>query len=120
MTDAQTIAANYLTTWNERDAETRANLIARHWTASPRYVDPLMSAEGVEQLSGIIDAVHDRFPGFVFRLVGTPDGHGDYARFGWGLGPENAEPLIEGSDVVQAMDGRIDRVIGFLDRLPAS
>jgi len=120
MTDAQTIATNYITTWNETDAKARADLIARHWTDSPRYVDPLMSAQGVKELSGMIGAVHDRFPGFVFRLINTPDGHGDYARFGWGLGPEGVDALVEGSDVVEVKDGRIDRVIGFLDKLPAS
>ncbi|RYH01742.1 MAG: nuclear transport factor 2 family protein [Alphaproteobacteria bacterium] len=120
MTDAQSIAANYIATWNERNAETRAGLIARHWTASPRYADPMMSADGVAELSGMIGAVHDRFPGFVFRLINTPDGHGGYARFSWGLGPDGVEPVIEGSDVVEVEGGRIDRVIGFLDKLPAS
>jgi len=120
MTDAQTIAANYIATWNERNAESRTDLIARHWTASPRYADPMMSAVGMEELSGMIGAVHDRFPDFAFRLINMPDGHGGYTRFGWGFGPEGVEPVIEGSDVVEVKDGRIDRVIGFLDKLPAS
>lgn len=118
--EAQTVATNYIATWNEKNAEIRAGLIARYWSTSPRYADPMMSAEGVEELSGMIGAVHDRFPGFVFRLIDTPVGHGGYARFGWGLGPDGAEPVIEGSDVVEVKDGGIDRVIGFLDKLPTS
>ena len=67
----------------------------------------------------LIGAVQDRFPGFRFRLLGNPDGHGRWVRFSWGLGPEGADPLIEGSDVVEQDDGRIQRVIGFLDKVPA-
>jgi hypothetical protein len=36
----------------------------------------------------------------------------------WSLGPEGAEPPIEGSDVVMVDDGRIRQVIGFIDRAP--
>ena len=119
MNEAHEIASNYIATWNQKDAVARAELIARHWTSAPRYADPLMSAQSAEELSGMIGAVHDRFPGFVFQLINTPDGHGAYARFGWGLGPEGQEAIIEGSDVVEIRDGRIDRVVGFLDKMPA-
>lgn len=118
--DATGIAANYIATWNETDAGTRASLIARHWSDWPRYVDPLMSAANVEELSGIIGAVQDRFPDFRFRLINRPDGHGDYVRFAWGLGPDGGESIIEGSDIVEIRNGRIDRVVGFLDKVPAA
>ena len=120
MNEARDIADRYIATWNEKDAAARADLIARHWTEKPRYADPLMAADGAAELSGIIGAVQDRFPDFVFRLIDTPDGHGDYARFSWGLGPDGSDPVIEGSDVVEASKGRIVRVIGFLDKLPTS
>lgn len=120
MTDANEIAANYIATWNETNAGTRAELITRHWSDAPHYVDPLMSASGIEELSAIIRAVQDRFPDFRFRLINLPDGHGDYVRFAWGLGPEGAESLIEGSDIVETRNGRIERVVGFLDKVPAA
>lgn len=118
--NAYDIAETYLATWNERNDVSRAALIARNWSAEPTYVDPLMAAEGAEQLSAIIVAVHERFPDFAFSLIGNPDGHGDYVRFSWGLGPAGAEPIIEGSDVVRLRDGRLAEVIGFLDKVPAA
>jgi hypothetical protein len=47
------------------------------------------------------------------------DGHGDYVRLSWTLGPAGDEPPIEGSDVVIIKDGRISQVIGFIDRATA-
>ena len=120
MTNASEIAANYIATWNESNADARAALIAQHWSETPRYVDPLMSAADGKELSGMIGAVHDRFPGFRFKLINQPDGHSDYVRFAWGLGPEGQETVIEGSDIVETRSGRIDRVVGFLDKLPAA
>jgi len=40
-----------------------------------------MIGEGPAQIGALIGAVHERFPGFRFALLGTPDGHGDHGRF---------------------------------------
>jgi hypothetical protein len=120
MTDASEIARNYIATWNETDPEARAALITRHWSERPRYRDPLMAASDAHELSAMIGAVHDRFPGFRFTLINQPDGHSDYVRFAWGLGPEDQETVIEGSDIVETRAGSIDCVVGFLDKLPAA
>ena len=97
----------------------RARLLAETFTDDARYVDPLMSGRGAAQIDGLIGAVHARFPGFRFAVVGAPNGHGDHVRFSWSLGPAGAEPPIQGSDVVELRDGKIANVIGFLDRVPA-
>jgi hypothetical protein len=120
MTDAMTIANAYLATWNETDATRRAALIAQDWSAGANYADPLMAADGPETLNGLIGAVHERFPGFVFTLLGTPDGFGEHVRFRWGLGVPDDEIIIEGTDFVRVDGGRIDRVTGFLDKVPAA
>lgn len=119
MTNAREIAETYIATWNETDTEARSGLIARHWSDEPSYIDPLATTSTSGELSELIGGVHARFPGFRFRLIGTPDGHGDIVRLAWSLGPGDREAPVEGSDVVQISDGRIDRVIGFLDKVPA-
>ncbi len=120
MSNPAAIASAYLATWNETDATKRLSLLTTHWTGDASYVDPLMGAEGIAQISGLVGAVHERFPGFRFELTGTPNGHGRYVRLAWTLGPEGAEPPIEGSDVVLLDEGRIGQVIGFIDRAPAA
>ena len=79
-----------------------------------------MRADGTVQVAGLVAAVQQRFPGFRFALTGTPDGHGEFVRLSWSLGPEGGAAPIEGSDVVELRDGRIGRVIGFIDRAPAA
>jgi len=118
MTDATEIATNYIALWNERDSLRRRELLARHWDAHATYVDPLMSGEGRDVVDTLIAGVQQRFPDFTFRLIGSANGHGDYVRFSWELGPEGAEGPIQGTDFTELKDGRIHRVTGFLDRVP--
>jgi hypothetical protein len=64
--------------------------------------------------------VQQQFPGFVFTTGTAVDAHHNRARFTWGLGPQGAEPVVEGFDVVVLdASGRIAAVHGFLDRVSA-
>lgn len=117
MTD---LISNYLACWNETDADARRALIERHWSPAASYVDPMAAVAGRDDLNAAIGAVQQQFPGFVFTPVGDVDAHHNQARFQWGLGPADAEPVVVGFDVVVTdADGRIERVLGFLDRVPA-
>lgn len=110
---------NYLACWNETDPTARRTLIERHWADDATYVDPMAEVQGHDALDATIAAVQARFPGFVFTPAGPVDAHHQQARFTWGLGPDGAEPLIVGFDVVvTGPDGRIATVLGFLDKVP--
>ncbi len=117
-TDAKQVARDYITLWNETDADRRGALLAEQWTAGASYVDPLAKARGPAEVGAYISGVHQRFPDFRFALIGEASGHGDHVRFSWSLGPEGAEAPIEGSDVLTLSGGRIASVIGFLDKVP--
>ena len=112
------IAADYIAVWNEADAARRAERLNAQWSAEATYVDPLAKVAGRAEIGGLIGAVQAQFPGLRFRPLGAADGHGDYVRFSWGLGPDDGEPLAKGSDVVKLDGGRIASVIGFLDLVP--
>ncbi len=120
MSEPTSIARNYLETWNEADEAKRRALLNRYWSEDATYADPLMSADGAADISALVGAVHERFPGFRFKPTGTPNGHGKYVRLSWTLGPEGIDAPIEGSDVVVVEEGRIRQVIGFIDRAPAA
>ncbi|MBW8487017.1 nuclear transport factor 2 family protein [Actinomadura parmotrematis] len=120
MTDARTLAERYIAAWNEQDGAARRAAVADLWTEGAVYTDPLGVAEGRDAIAATIGAVQEQFAGMVFALVGDVDAHHDVVRFTWGLGPAGAEPLVVGFDVaVLAGDGRIDKVHGFLDKVPA-
>ncbi len=116
----QEIVERYIASWNETDAPSRRKLVEEIWTDQASYIDPLAEAHGRDAIDAVIAAVQAQFPGFVFTLLGPVDAHHGQARFTWGLGPANAEPLVIGFDVaVAAEDGRLRTVLGFLDKVPA-
>lgn len=122
MNDFQAVAETYIATWNETDADQRAALLDRSWSADARYVDPLVAVTGRQDLSAAIGAVQQQFPGWRFRLAGPVDGHHNVARFGWELGPDGDGPApVAGFDVATLTeDGRVAAVHGFLDRVPSA
>src|SRR5690242_12664159 len=104
--DAAAVAESYLAAWNETDPAARRALVAQVWTAGGTYTDPLADVAGHDALDATIAAVQQHFPGFVFRLLGTPDGHHAQVRFSWELGPAGGPAPVAGSDVaVLAEDG---------------
>jgi hypothetical protein len=109
----------YLDSWNETDATARRKLIDELWAEDASYIDPMAEAHGRDAIDATIAAVQAQFPGFVFTPAGPVDAHHRQARFGWGLGPRGSEPVVVGFDVaLPDEDGRLTRVLGFLDKVP--
>ncbi|AWS44856.1 nuclear transport factor 2 family protein [Streptosporangium sp. 'caverna'] len=120
MNHVDQLVARYIATWNETDPVARRAAIEQIWAEDGAYTDPIAVAEGLEAIDATIAAVQGQFPGFVFTLAGPVDAHHDIARFTWELGPAGGESLVVGFDVaVLTEDGRISRVHGFLDKVPA-
>ena len=114
--NASSIADRYLATWNEPDAARRHALVAALWSPQGRYADPLMSGEGHAGIASMIGAARAQFPGLQFTPRGQADGHGEFARFSWSLGPAGGAPVAGGTDVARLdADGRVIEIIGFLD-----
>jgi hypothetical protein len=121
MTAYDDVAQNYIDAWNATDPAARRTAVDRLYTENARYIDPLAVAEGRDAIVETIAAVQQQFPGFVFRLAGPVDGHHNQARFGWELGPAGEPAPIVGFDVAVVDDaGRIQTVLGFLDKVPAA
>ncbi|MGY5012250.1 nuclear transport factor 2 family protein [Streptomyces sp. 900105755] len=117
----ETAAARYFEAWNATEPEALGKAVAEAWAPEGGYTDPLADVSGHAQITAVIAAAHQQFPGFVFRPLGAVDGHHDTARFDWELVNEaDGSAPVAGFDVVTlSEDGRILRVLGFLDRVPA-
>jgi hypothetical protein len=120
MSDVNELVDRYLAAWNETDADARRALIAETFTEQARYTDPMVAVSGRTDLDVTIAAVQVQFAGLAFSRGGEVDAHHDTARFTWNLGVPGEEPLVVGFDVL-ALDpqGLIERVHGFLDKVPA-
>ena len=112
------VAEAYIGAWNEVNDAQRADVLRSGWTSDASYVDPLMRGSGAAQISSLIGAVHQRFPGFRFKLKGVPSGYEQYVRLSWSFGPEGAEAPVEGSDFIELREGKIRSVVGFIDKTP--
>jgi hypothetical protein len=118
MTDVNALASRYIDLWNERAPSRRREILRQHWADDAKYIDPLMSGDGHDGVDALIAGVQQRFPDFRFRLLGKADGYGDHVRFSWGLGPDDADSPIKGTDFAVVRDGRISSITGFLDQVP--
>ena len=117
--NATAIVDTYIAMWNETDPAKRAELIERAWTSDGRYLDPQLEADGTAAISGMVAAVHERFPGHRFRRVSGVDQHHDQIRFGWELFAPDGSITVGGIDIGElASDGRLRRITGFFGPLP--
>ena len=122
MNAATDLIDRYIAIWNETDGKRRRDLIARTWTESASYLDPLMEGEGHAGIDAMVRGVQERFPDHRFRRIGEVDVHHDRVRFAWELAPTSGPVLAAGVDfgVIEPLDDRLNAVVGFLDRLPGA
>ncbi|MGH7935269.1 MAG: nuclear transport factor 2 family protein [Candidatus Binataceae bacterium] len=119
MSNVNDLVDRYIAIWNETDAGRRRDLVARTWTETASYLDPMMQGEGPTAIDAMIQAVQQRFPGHRFRLVGNVDSYQDRVRFCWELAPEGGPALVKGSDFGLIANGKLATITGFLDQVPA-
>ena len=72
MTSSKDLVDRYLAIWNETNAAARRALIAKTWTETATYVDPLMRGEGHDGIDAMIAAAQAQFPGHSFAPLGEP------------------------------------------------
>ena len=115
------VVDSYIAAWNERDSGRRSELLSKTWTENGSYIDPHRGGIGYEQLSAMIQTVHDAFPpAYRFQLASRIDEYGDRVRFQWEAGGTRDAPLhFVGTDfAVVSQDGRFQSVTGFVDQSP--
>lgn len=121
MTDHTDLIDRYFAVWNEGDAARRRALIARTWTETARYRDPMLQGDGPDGIDAMVQAVHDKYPGNAFRRTTDIDAHNGQVRFGWTLGPADGPALATGVDFgTVSADGRLEAITGFFDHVAAA
>jgi SnoaL-like domain len=121
MTQLNDLIDRYFAMWNETDVAQRRDLIARTWTETASYVDPLIQGDGREGNNAMVEMVQGRFPGHKFRLTSAIDAHHDRVCFSWDLAPDGGAPVAKGIDFGAVADGqRLQTVTGFLDTVTAA
>ena len=115
------VVDSYIAAWNERDSSRRLELLAKTWIENGSYIDPHRGGTGYQQLSAMIQTVHDAFPpAYRFRLASRVDEYSDRVRFQSEAGGTKDAPLhFVGTDfAILSRDGRFQAVTGFVDESP--
>jgi len=115
-----TVAQQYIAVWNETEPQQRRSAIEKLWSVDGVYADPLGEANGHEAIDSMIAALQQQFSNMTFRLIGPVDGHHNQLRFTWEVGPDDGDAPVVGFDVATLDDtGKLNQVLGFLDKVPA-
>jgi hypothetical protein len=119
MSEYEKLVERYIDVWNETDPAARRAAIDTLFTEDVTFVDPMSAVRGQAEIDWMIGGLQSQFPGFVITLAGTVDGHHEQARFTWEMGLPGQPAPVAGFDVITvAADGRVNQVLGFLDRVP--
>ena len=111
------LADRYIAIWNETDAATRRELIAKTWAEDGHYLDPLLAGDGHDGIEAMTAGFQSAYPGHTFRRVGTIDQHHDRIRFGWELVTPDGQTFVIGTDYGEITpDGLLRSITGFFEQ----
>lgn len=119
MTSADTVVDTYLAAYNETDAPTRRRLLEDAFAADGHLIDPPLLGAGIAGISDMMAAVHQQFPSHRFRRTTGIDEHHGHLRYGWEMAGPDGGVVLTGMDVGELANGRLVRITGFFDPLPA-
>lgn len=108
-----------LQVFGEKDAIARRAAIRDLYTEDCVCLDYKAEVIGHSALDEKIDALHRKFPSYVFTPAAAAQDHHDAARLHWHFGPPQSPPAITGLDIAFFENGRIRRLYVFLDNIPA-
>ena len=120
MSNVTELIDRYIAMWNETDAARRRDLIAKTWTHTGSYLDPVMQGKGPAGIDAMVRGVQERFPGHKFRRTSEVDSHHDRVRFAWELAADGGPAVVGGTDFGILSEGRLQAITGFFDQAPAA
>lgn len=114
MTDFEDLLRrNLLGVFNERNESLRLPALTEIYAPDARFSDHDGVAIGTAAIDAKIRKLHARTPGFEF-VAGRFHEVQDLATVEWSYGPADADPVVNGTDVVIVRDGRIAALYVYL------
>ncbi len=124
MSELHALIDRYIAAWNETDPARRRELIASVFTDDADYLDPLTHVCGHDCIAAVIAGAQQRFPGHRISRHGEVDVLQDHVRFSWRIAPLDAQApgamRMQGTDFAVLANGRLRRLTGFFDPMPAA
>ena len=117
---ADLMLRNLSEVFGERDSGRRMAAIEDLYSEDAVFFEAEQRFEGRQTISDAVAALQASFPAeFEFSPVAPPVRNHDVGRLFWRLGPAGSPPVVNGMDIAQFKDGRIQSVYVFLnDKAP--
>jgi len=120
MGDMQAFVQDYLSVWNEHEAEKRRLLIRRLWQEDAQHLARTLEAVGHAGIEKRVSDAYEKWvkeKGNVFRLRDGVDGHHDAIKLRWEMLPAMGGEVVSiGFDfLVLGSDGRIRTGYQFIE-----
>lgn len=106
-----------LTVFGEKDTARRSRAIATLYAEDCLCIDYKSEVRGRPALNEKIEALHAKFPDFVFTADGEADAHHDVARLHWRFGSPGKPAAITGLDIAFFENSQIRKLYVFLDKV---
>lgn len=113
MHDLKQTISDYGAAWQEKNAETRLDLLTQCFAEDGHYVDPTAEVSGRDALNAHIGAVLESSDGRV-DITSAPASHHNVVHFTWHMVRADGTKMVEGHDFVHLdADGKIASLAGF-------
>lgn len=107
---------NVSAVFNERDDGRRREAIEALYSPDAVIAEAAGTETGWDGVDAVARGVLDGAVGMAFSIVSGPTVIDDLGRLDWELAPESGgDPVVRGTDVVLAADGRITRLYTFIE-----
>ena len=109
-----------MTVFGEKNTASSRAAIEKLYSEDCVCTDYKAEVVGRVALDEKIEALHARYPGYVFAPTGEEDAHHNVVRMHWRFGPPAASEAITGLDIAFFENGLIWRLYVFLDKVPST
>ena len=106
--------SSLLGVFNQRDEPARLEAMRELYAPGIRFSDDEGTVTGINAVNAKIRILQERTPGFVFSAAGPVHEVQDLGSLAWSYGPEGADPVVSGTDVVLVSDSLIVSLYTYL------
>lgn len=114
--EIQLMEDNLNKVWNERNPETRANVIEQIYKPQANLYHVGDHAKGLDAINdSVTSTLQNLPPDFVFTKLKPVVINNNIGRLIWGAGPKDQPPVATGMDIAHFKNGKIKSLYVFLD-----
>jgi hypothetical protein len=99
--------ANLMGVFNERSSSARLATIKSIYTPDFIFYEPDKAFQGHAAVDACVQALLDKYPGWVFRPAGPVSVNHNLGVLSWHFGPEGEDPKVKGTDIAVIEGGKM-------------